>query len=198
MSSNSEPYPLSSTLQRIASSFRWTGWVSFWIQAVLAVFCTLLIIPSGLLVQFEGQSVASQAANPGFGPGFFLASLGIVVLYLGAYWAFRYTRLSRKLRLPDQFTRPKPGDFIQSLRIGLLINLVGILLTVLSGEALIGGLFFKAISLPQSGGTIFQQQITDAVRPIDIWIILGNTHVIFAHFLGISASLWLVRTMSRQ
>lgn len=193
---NSDSLP--PALRRIIKSFYWFGWGSFWAQAILAVVSTLVLGFSAAIIGLQSSTSQSVARdNPGAGAGLFFAIAGLFGLYAGAYWAFRYTRLSRQLRATDGRSRPKPGDVIQSLRVGLLINMVGMFLTLLGGEALIGALVAKALSQPQ-GGAAFFERITQAIQPLDIWVVQANTNIALAHFVGIAVSLWLVQVMGRQ
>jgi len=184
-------------LRRIVGAFRIYGWASFWAQSVLAVVSTLVLGFSSAVISLQSSTQQAARDNPGAGAGLFFAVLGLIGLYLGAYWAFRYTRLSRKLRVADGRDRPKPGDVLQALRIGLLVNLSGMLLTLLGGEALIGALVAKALSQPQ-GNAAFFESITQAIQPLDIWVVQANTNIALAHFIGICISLWLVQVMGRQ
>jgi uncharacterized membrane protein len=195
MSSNLDRSSLPAAVQRIAQSFRMTGWISFWVQIVLAVISSFVLIFSTLILQSETQSPEQNATNPGAGAGVALAVLGVVSLYLGIYWAFRYTRLSRRLKASDQ--PPTPRNLMDAIRIGLIINMVGMFVTLLGAEALIGSLFAKALSQPQSGGA-FYERITQAIQPIDILIVQANTNTVLAHFVGLTGSLWLLRAMNRS
>jgi amino acid transporter len=197
--SNLDAYSVPPTVRRLSGAFRVFGWISFWAQVVLAAIATLVLIFSSLLLGLQGNNQTAQATNNdnlGGGVGFFFAFAGILLLYAGIYWAFRYTRLARHLINPGNESRPKPKDVVQTLRIGLLINLMGMFLTLIGGEALIGGLFGKALSQPQ-GGALYDR-LTQAIQPLDILIVQANTHTILAHFVGLIASLWLVRCLSRQ
>ncbi len=184
-------------LRRISGAFRLFGWISFWSQSVIAIVSTLILGFSSAIIGLQSPTPQAARDNPGAGAGLVFAVLGLGGLYLGAYWAFRYTRLSRQLRAPEGRDRPKPGDVIKSLRVGLLVNLVGMLLTLLGGEALIGSLVAKALSQPQ-GNAAFFESITQAIQPLDIWIVQANTNIALAHFIGICISLWLVQVMGRQ
>lgn len=195
MSSNLDRSSLPAAVQRIAQSFRMTGWISFWIQIVLAVISSFVLIFSTLILQSETQSPEQNATNPGAGAGVALAILGVVSLYLGIYWAFRYTRFSRRLKTSDQ--PPTPRNLMDAIRIGLIINMVGMFVTLLGAEALIGSLFAKALAQPQSGGA-FYERITQAIQPIDILIVQANTNTVLAHFVGLAGSLWLLRSMNRS
>jgi amino acid transporter len=192
MSSQLEPYALPPAVRRVASAFRITGLISFWAQLVLAVVSTIVLIFAAF-----NLGNRSDSPNPGTSVGVFFAFFGLVLLYAGVYWAFSYIRLSRRLQAVDPKNRPKPRDATQALRIGLTINLIGMLLTLLGAQAIVGSLLAKSLSQPQ-GTAIFAERFTQFVQPLDIFIVQANTNTVLAHFIGVVASLWLIRAMSRQ
>jgi hypothetical protein len=189
-------------VRRVATAFRLVGWISFWAQIVLAVI-------SGFVLAFAAASfgvpasppntpgavAAPGGANPGAGAGLFLASLGLLLLFAGAFWAFRYTRLSRKLKISDPQERPKRGDAVRELYLGLGINLGGMLLTILGAQAIVGSLVAK--SFIQVGG-IFTGNLQNFINSRDIFLVQANTNTILAHFIGVVSTLWLLRTVNRQ
>jgi hypothetical protein len=192
MSSKPEPSSLTPAIKRVSVAFRIAGTISFWAQLVLAIVSTLVVI-----FAVFSLSARSSEGNPGTGFGLFFAIAGLLLIYAGAYWAFSYIRLSKQLKSPNAKVRPTPRDAIAALRIGLLINLVGMLLTLLGGQAIVGALLAKSLSQPQ-GGAIFAERVTQFVQPLDIFLVQANINTILAHFIGVVASLWLIRTMSRQ
>jgi hypothetical protein len=192
---NSElEYSLPPAVRRISGAFRIVGWISFWSQIVLGVI-------SGGVLLFSAVSISARttgAANPGTGVGLLFAGLGLVAAFAGAYWAFRYTRIGRRLRSQDSSRRPSPKAAIQALRFGLLISLAGMLLTLVGGQALIGSLLGKALAQPQSGAAIFAPgNINQFVEAFDIFIIQANINTLLAHFVAIVATLWLLRTVNQ-
>lgn len=193
MSNPSESYSLPPVVRRVAIDFRNAGVISFWIQLVLAIVSTLVLI----FASFTLNTRADSTPNPGTGVGLLFAILGLFALYGGAYWAFNYIRLSRRLRSSESRSRPKPKDVSQSLRFGLLINLVGMFLTLLGAEAIVGALLAKSLSQPQ-GGTVFAERLSQFVQPLDIFVVQANINTILAHFFGILASLWLLWRMNRN
>jgi hypothetical protein len=197
MSTSLDSYALPPAVQRVVRSLQIYGWIGFWAQIVLSVVALLVLLFSNLIVQAETTPVRQATNNPGSGIGLALALLGNLLLLGGAYWAFRYTRLSRQLKSPDPKNRPTPGNVIQAIKFGLYINLGGMFITLLAGEALIGSLFAKALSQPQSG-TAFYERISQAIQPLDVLIVQASTNIILAHFIGLIVSLWLLRSMSRQ
>jgi hypothetical protein len=192
---NSElDYSLPPAVRRIATAFRWTGWISFWIQVVLATVSSLVLLFALISI---GARTSVGGANPGTGIGVLLALAGVVAVYVSIYWAFRYALLGRRLRSRDASKRPSPKDAIQALRIGIIISMVGMLLTLFGGQALIGSLLGKALLQPQ-GGTVFMPgNINQYVEAFDIFIVQANTNTLLAHFVSLSATLWLLRVVNR-
>lgn len=178
-------YALPPAVRRIASAFRLIGWISFWTQVVLAIVSSLLLL-------FASGGLAASS-NPGTGSGLILAVVGLLAVFLAAYWAFRYIRLSRQLKSSNPAARPKPKDALQNLRLGLIINLVGMLLTLLGSGALVGSLMLK--SAKSLGAPILNS--AQFVTPLDISIVQANTNTLLAHFVGLVATLWLFRVVNR-
>lgn len=205
MANRSDPYSLPPAVRRVATIFRLVGWTSFWIQIVLAVIsAVVLLFAAGSFgaaattpqVVVPGVPVATTGGvNPGTGAGLFLAVLGLLTLFGGAYWAFRYTRLSRKLSTPNSQDRLKRGDALQALRFGLIINLAGMLLTILGAQAIVGSLVAKSFA---QGVGIFTGNFQRFINPLDIFLVQANTNTIMAHFVGVVATLWILRSVNRQ
>lgn len=194
MRSPSDSYSLPPAVRRVASAFRLTGLISFWAQLILAVVSTLVLLFASF--SLTARAAGNVSSGSGAIPGLFLAVLGLLALYGGAYWAFSYIQISRKLKSPDSRTRPRRSDATQKLRLGLIINLVGMLFTLLGIQSTVGALLAKSLAQPQ-GGAIFAERITQFVQPLDIFIVQANTNIILAHFIGVVASLWLIRSMNR-
>jgi hypothetical protein len=186
-------YTLPPAVRRISGSFRLVGWVSFWVQAVLAVISSLVLLFA--LVNLGARSAGGN--NPGTGVGLLFAALGLVAVYISAFWAFRYAQLGRRLRSRDSAKRPSPKDALQALRLGIAISMTGMLITLFGGQALIGSLLAKALAQPQ-GGTIFVPgNINQYVEAFDIFVVQANTNTLLAHFVSLAATLWLLRTVNR-
>lgn len=189
MTGSSDRYrSLPPTILRITSRLRWLGWVSFWVQ----IFLTCV---SGIGLFFATTFNRTDTPNPGAGVGVAFAALGILCLLGGAYCAFSYVRLSRRLRQTNDDQRPRPKDVINSIRNGLVVNLTGMLVTLLGAEAIAGTLLGKAARQSPGGG--FITSVAQYVEALDILVVLTNTHTILAHFVGVVVSLLLLRTVNR-
>lgn len=181
----------SSTLRAIAQTFRLTGWISFWIQLVLGVVSSIIV----LLFAVFNQRTGSSSNNPGTGFGVFLAICGLVILGGGIYLAYRYTRIGKQLESSNPSNRPRKSETVQVLRLGLWVNLGGTLVTLLGAQAIVGTLVARSIS-PQAITT----QLFDPTRIIsglDMLVVQANTNTVSAHFAGLIASLWLLNRINR-
>lgn len=182
------------SFQQFAVVFRLAGWISFWIQLVLGVVSTLILLAASF-----SRDVGPQAQrSPGTGAGIVLAVSGVVTLGLSVYLAFRYTRIARRLQSSNSNNRPRKADTIQVLRLGLIVNLVGMLLTILGAQAIAGTLIIRSLSIPQSGlgAAIYNPQ--QLIRPLDIFVVQANTNTVAAHFAGLTVSLFLINRVSQH
>ncbi|MGG6297509.1 DUF3611 family protein [Leptolyngbya sp. AN02str] len=202
MSSQLDSYTLPPAVKRVANAFRLTGWVSFWAQAAMGIISTLVLFFSSLFINTNRTipnipnvgSTVVRSNNPGLGFGLFLTSGGLIALYLGIFWAFRYVQLSRRLKSSKTQSRPKRGDAFQILRNGLVISIIGMFLTLLGAFSIVGALVGKSFQFGVTLGGLPSNFIEGA----DIFTVQGALLVLFGHFLATVSSLWLLRTMNRQ
>lgn len=184
MASRLESLPPS--VRRVASALRTTGWISFWGQLIPGVIATAVILFAGTTL-----SIASTRRNPETGLGFFFATCALLALLASVYWAYRYTRVSRQLSTAESGRRPQPGDVLRTLRIGLFLNLAGMLLSIFGAQAISGALLAKAFVQPQGINIYTPQAVGQFIQPLDMYLVQANTNIIMAHFIGLVATLWL-------
>jgi hypothetical protein len=177
------------TLQQVANTFRLAGWVTFWAQVVLAVVASVT-----LLFVFLSLNTTRPAVGTGF--GLLFSVIGVGLLAGGIFFAYRYTRLSRQLRLSDATTRPKKSDTIRTLQVGLMFNLIGMLLTFVGAFAITGGLALKSFRTSASG--IQVANTTDWITSIDILTVQALFIILLALYAGIVCSLTLLSRISRN
>lgn len=182
----------SSPLQQIALTFRLIGWSSFWIQLVLGVVSTLVL----LFASLSRDVGPANQSSPGTGVGIVFAVSGVITLGLGIYLAFRYTRIAKRLQSANANNRPRKADTIQILRLGLIVNLVGSLLTIMGAQAITGTLLLKSLSQPQGLGAAIYNP-SQIIRPVDIFVVQANTNTVAAHFTGILCTLWLLNRVNK-
>ncbi|MEG3848323.1 DUF3611 family protein [Microcoleus sp. herbarium19] len=187
---------LPAAVQRVAFALRTVGWACFWVQLVLAVVAAIILL---FAIPFAIPSATAPAGSTsaGTGGGVFFAICGLLVLGYSIYRAFRFTRLSRQLRSPGNAVRPKKADTIKQVQLTLIANLVGMLLTLVGAEAISGTLLAKSLAQPQAlfGAAV---DLGRFIQPLDIFVVLANTHATVAHFVGIVGTLWLLDRIHKQ
>jgi hypothetical protein len=182
--------------QRVAFALRTAGWISFWVQSVLAVVATIILL-FAIPFALPRATPTGGSTSAGTGGGVFFAICGLIVLGYSVYRAFRFTRLSRELRSPANAVRPKKADTIKDVRLTLMSNMAGMLLTLIGAEAISGTLLAKSLAQPQAFfGTAID--LSRFIQPLDIFVVLANTHATVAHFVGIVATLWLLDRIHKQ
>jgi Protein of unknown function (DUF3611) len=177
------------TVRKIAAQLRRVGWAGFWLQLVLAVVSTLIFI-------FAAPFASTGASNPGTGGSLLFALGGLAILYFSTYWSFRYVATGRKLKNPE--LRPKKADTIKLVRWGLLASTLGMGSSVMGAESIAGTLLGKSLSSVASFAVFSPEALSKIIQPLDIFIVLANTHTITAHFIGIVCSLWLLELLTKQ
>jgi hypothetical protein len=182
---------LPSAVKKVSFNLQRWGFWSFWLQLVLGIIAAVTLLFSTPVLFDSERAVPGNQGNQF---GIFCAFLGIVLLTIAIVLSFRYGRIGRKILNPDPARRPKKSDTIQLIRIGLLLNLVGMLFALLGAEALVGLTLAKALRVsPQLIGARPQ----DYVNSFDMLIIQANTNTIAAHFAGIVTSLFLLNRIAR-
>jgi Protein of unknown function (DUF3611) len=176
-------------IKKIAAQLRRVGWAGFWLQLVLAVVSSLIFL-------FALPFASTGATNPGTGGSLLFAVSGLLILYVSTYWSFRYVSTSRKLKNPD--LRPKKADTIKLVQWGLMSSMIGMGSSVMGAESIAGTLLGKSLSSAASFGMFSPDALSKIIQPLDIFIVLANTHIITAHFIGMVSSLWLLTKLNKQ
>lgn len=176
---------VSPNVLRVVLAFRRCGWASFWTQVVLCVVSSLVLLQLILLKAPATGTPTGADSNPATLPGLSFAWAGIAVLGASIFWNFRYTQMAKKLRSPD---RPTKSQTILQIKIGLIINLVGMLITLVGAASIVGALTLRS----QQGVFAGAGNFNLTIQPLDFQIIQASFNIIFAHFVGLVASLWLL------
>lgn len=176
---------VSPNVLRVVLAFRRWGWASFWTQVVLCVVSSLVLLQLILLKAPATGTPTGADSNPATLPGLSFAWAGIAVLGASIFWNYRYTQMAKKLRSPD---RPTKTQTVFQIKIGLIINLVGMLITLLGAASIVGALTLRS----QQGVFAGAGNFNLTIQPLDFQIIQASFNIIFAHFVGLVCSLFLL------
>ncbi|NJK60862.1 MAG: DUF3611 family protein [Oscillatoriales cyanobacterium SM2_1_8] len=190
MISDDRPEGLPPAVLRTAAALRFWGWVGFWCQVILAVVSGIVLLFAGFRDPVQaGAAAASGSANI---PGVTMAWLSLACAGGNIGWHFRYTVLAKQLRSP---TRPSKNQTALQLKIGTAVSLVGMILALVGGQAIVGTLTFKALQPPPQG--VASTNPAQFVQPIDFFVLQANTNILLSHFVGLLTSLWLLDRLSQ-
>ncbi len=177
---------------QIAGLFQRIGWISFWVQVVLGVISVVI-----LLLANAAKSTPTASGNSGINFGLLCAFLGWLLLGISVFFSFRYTRISRQLRLSEPEARPRKAEVLQSLKLGIMVGLAGTLLTLISANAVVGVFYLKASRLANPFGGLTGQQ-SDFINPLDMLTMQAILLILLALFAGIVTPLFLLSQMYRS
>ncbi|MBE9183122.1 DUF3611 family protein [Oculatella sp. LEGE 06141] len=189
--------------EKVSNILRIAGWFSLWTQIGLAVV-------SGLMLEFAiagrsfsqaappapdvGVNTATQTAVSGVGVGIFWAIAGILVSLFSIYLTFRYTRFAKRLRNPNPTLRPERINILSVVQLGVIVGLLGLLVTIIGTGSTLGVLLAKSIAQPQ-GVAIYDPG--RVIRSLDIFIAMANMSGITAHFVGTATSFGIFNWLHR-
>lgn len=171
-------------LAKIASAFRFYGWIGFWLQLVMAFLAAI-----ALLLAMSGRAFSTDGYS-GAGIAIFWAVVGIVLLVGGILFDVRYIRIAKGLmHEPGALLHPRKTGATHLLRLGALVSFVGILLALLGSAASVGVLVAKTVSQPPGVAILDPNKI---VRAMDVFVVLTNITLIAAHLTGTAIAFWLL------
>ena len=61
MTNQAESSPNTSNLKQVSKTFRWVGWVSFWVQTVLAIISGVIFAFAGVALSMGRQAAGDSA-----------------------------------------------------------------------------------------------------------------------------------------
>ena len=171
---------------KFARTFRLLSRISYWIHLILGALSGVTL----LLVAFS-----RSATNSGTGFGIFVAMFSLLALGFRVYWAWRYSRLAKKLQRVDPQMQPSRTEIIEVLRIGLIVSMVGLFLALIASQMSLVSLVATAIAKPQGVAVYDREQV---IKIADILLVLAQLNILGAHFFGSANSLGLLSWISKE
>ncbi|XP_015693652.2 protein TIC 21, chloroplastic-like [Oryza brachyantha] len=178
---------VSKRLETTARYFKTLGTLGFWSQLV----CTT--VSAGIL------SFSAVATGNATSPlTFFATSIGVVAAFISVFWAFGYIRLSERLkRTANEPTKAPPrADVVRNLKNGIVLNIIGMGAAILGMQATVGALVAKALT---TSAVPYYQGIPPGQSPVlalDVFLVQASANTILSHFLGLSSTLELLRSVT--
>ena len=98
---------------------------------------------------------------------------------------------------PFPFIPASPSELLrQAIRVQVSLNLIGLFLTLLAAEEIVGSLALKVLTAGTTfGGNVYGAAAATTpagfVQPLDVLIVQANTNILLSHFVSLSCSLYL-------
>ncbi|KAJ1420067.1 hypothetical protein B484DRAFT_453208 [Ochromonadaceae sp. CCMP2298] len=168
-------------LDRVNKLFFRASWVSWWVQIVLSV------ISSVILVFANTVRAATTAASPGYiwTSGFAFSGVGVLLALLNSFWTWNCTRLCRRISL----RRVEEANAVPSLRkyarTSVMVSLIGMLFSLLGAEQIVGTLAAKILTSSGYAPLLSVGATNTPFQAVDIFLVQANTNAIFSHFVAL-------------
>jgi hypothetical protein len=171
----------------LSRAFWWVGLISVLLQMGSGAAAAAALVSAS-----RSNLVLDEPPVQGIGIGIFWAVCGGVLLLVAIANAFRYIRISQRLRRLDPEQHPKTIALVRLLRVGIVLGLVGALVTLVGAEVSIATLMTQA----ETSSALANTQ--GFVRILNLQVVAANLHLVAAHFAGLTLSLGLYDWFRRQ
>ena len=166
--------------QSLSFGMRRMGWIRFWAQSILGVVVTAVLLFSNVVNNNSEDQVTLNL-------GLSITTISLIFLIFSLWQSWLIIRTGRAI---GSNARPSRGQTSKLIKRGLINDMLGILFALIGNQTLIGILFLQSTSEKNVVGGINSNY---DVTGLEIFSVLSNSQVIFAHFLGLCFSLWLLR-----
>tara|TARA_Y100001970_G_scaffold294355_1_gene451386 strand:- start:23556 stop:24116 length:561 start_codon:yes stop_codon:yes gene_type:complete len=179
--------------QLLSFTIKRLGWIRFWVQLVLGVVVIAVLVFTRI-----GSSLGNDTQKAlGLAPGLSLTTLAFFLLLYSLWQGWLIVRAGRAV---GSKARPSRGQTSRLIKRGLVVDLIGMIFSLIGYQALMGPLFIQAsmqtpgISIGSSARAMQNYPITS----LEILSVLSNTQVLTGHFIGLCMSLWLLRRIYKN
>jgi len=178
---------VSPVLQNTSRLLRRVSWISWWSQVILTTVSTVIL------------TFARRAGNRS---NWLLSGLGVTVSGLSIFWTWgNGARLSRRL-----IRRPVPNFkaavmLRRAIRVGVTLNLVGLLVHLWSAQEIVGSLALKVLTTPAIARTAVMYggnagSPEGYLEPLDVLVVQANTNSLLSHFCSMVCLLYMTRKLA--
>ena len=180
-------------ISRTSQTLKACSWVSWWSQLVLTVISAITFLFARNVMDAQAAAYQTTTSRAAVASKFFLPGLGLVASAMSIVWTWGQRRLARRFIRRADTSRIQAANLLRRvIRVGVTLNLAGLLLSVLGSQYIVGTLVAKSMSgfvgLGGGGGVVSQ-----TLQPLDVLVVQANVNVLSSHFVSIACLLWLSR-----
>lgn len=164
------------------------SWASWWAQLILTTVSSVTLVFARNVITQSSNSIAEAKSLPNF----LLAGAGIIFSFVSILWTWATRRLSRRLLKKSTFRVQAANMLRKSVDVGVTINIIGMLFTILGAEQIVGGLAIKVLTTSR---TVTLLESSSLLQPLDILVVQANTNTLFSHFCSMVALLYVSKSV---
>ena len=176
---------------RTSQALRASSWFSWWSQLILTVVSTITFVFARNVLQAQASSSPVEVGR--IAAKFLLPGVSLMASTVSLMWTWGERRLARRLVRKRVSSRVETANLLRRVvKVGVSLNLVGLLTGVLGAQYIIGTLAAKSLTsfagFGATGGLV-----TQTLQPLDVLVVQANTNILAGHVVGLACLLWLVR-----
>lgn len=160
-----------------------SSWFTWWAQIILSVVSGAIITFANVVRQINTKDYSIWLS------GFALSGVGVFLALLSSLWTWNATTLCRRIWSKKVDNAKIVPSLRRSAKTAVGISLVGMLVTLIAAEQIVGTLFSKILASQAFNGLLFNAQavnsLTNAFQPIDIFLVQANTNCLVSHFVSL-------------
>lgn len=173
------------SIQNISRLFLRCSWISWWFQIILSVI-------SSTILTFANTVRQSNSLNSLWMSGFSLSTIGVVISLLNAMWTWNITRVARRIQTKKIVYENAIPNLRYYAKTSVIISLIGMLVTLLGAEQIVGNLASKVLSAQALIPSVnYAMTAQNSLQALDIFLVQANTNTLLSHFSPLSCYIWL-------
>ncbi|GKY93634.1 hypothetical protein MPSEU_000330800 [Mayamaea pseudoterrestris] len=172
----------------VSKSLQRVSFFSWWAQVILSTVAAVIL-------GFAKNVLNQRGSGSSGGPNLFLSGPGLLLSACSILWTWgNGARLSRRL-VTKPTSRVDASTLLRrAIRVGVVLNMAGLLFNLLAANQIIGGLAVKVLT-QQASATQWAANGIQGLQPLDILVVQANTNSILSHFLSLGSLLFMTEKL---
>ena len=174
-----------STTESTVLQFSRCSWISWWVQIILSVISgVILTFANSVRVNSDKGILALWTS------GFAFSAAGVFISLLSSIWTWNMTRISKRISKKKMNKNVILPTLKKYSKISVVLSLIGMFITLLGAEQIVGTLASKVLSSPNYFPQ-FTSTTPQGVQALDIFLVQANTNVLVSHFASLVCYLYV-------
>jgi hypothetical protein len=170
------------------------SWLTWWSQLILTTVSSFTLLFARNVIGTSNTGTIGTSVLPNF----LLAGTGIVLSFGSIFWTWASRRLAGRLLRKPTSKLEAATMLRKSIKVGVTLNLFGMLTSLISAEQIVGALAIKVLTSAPARTTMALVESSSAyLQPLDILVVQANTNTLFSHFTSLAALLYMTKSLAK-